>query len=133
MTKNQILLFFILLTLGFTTNVQDTKFKLIVFEGSDWCSNCIRLEKNVLSKLSFEAFLNDKNIDFKRVDFPQRKQLSELDKKRNAEIAEKYNFKGAFPTVLLIDESSNLIFTIPYQSQNSEAFISLIQSKISLK
>lgn len=133
MNKKQILLFFILLTFGFTTYAQDSKFKLIVFEGSDWCSNCIRLETNVLSKPSFEAFIINKSIDFKRVDFPQRKQLSKLDQQRNAEIAEKYKFNGAFPTVLLIDESSNLIVKIPYQSENSEAFISLIQSKISLK
>ena len=133
MVKTPVLLFFTFLILGFTSYAQDTKLKLIVFEGSDWCSNCIRLEKNVLSKQNFEAFLSTQKIDFKRIDFPQRKQLSESDKKRNAEIAEKYNFNGAFPTVLLINEISNTIFTIPYRNQNSEAFISIIQSKISLK
>ncbi len=87
---------------AFTTHISDKHtYELIIFEGSDWCSNCIRLEKNVLSKGDFTRFLETNEITLKKVDFPQKNILSENQKIINNQIAEKYQFDGNFPTIVL--------------------------------
>ena len=105
MRLNTYLLSFVFLVLGYTTYAQTESkaFELIIFEGSDWCSNCVRLEKNVLSNPGFESFLLERNIKLKRIDFPQRKLLDKEHMAYNVSVAEKYLFDGVFPTLLLIE------------------------------
>ena len=107
-----------------------TDYKLVVFEGSDWCNNCIRFEKKVLSNKSFIHFTDVKKIEIERIDFPQRKKLDKEIKDYNASIAEKYNFQGVFPTILLVEQGSETVLKINYANQDTEEFISLLKSKI---
>ena len=41
--------------LAFPLQAQDSDYRLLVFEGSDWCANCRRLEKKVLSKAQIQG------------------------------------------------------------------------------
>ena len=91
-----------LLSFLFTTDKHTNAYTLIVFEGSDWCVNCIRLEKNVLQTSAFKAYATQKMIAVKRVDFPQRKKLDPEIAAQNEKLADQYRFKGEFPTLLLI-------------------------------
>lgn len=75
--------------------------QLLVFEGSDWCVNCIQFEKKVLKNKRFQTFLQENNILLIRVDFPQRKKLNEAKAAENGRLAKKYGFAGIFPTVIL--------------------------------
>lgn len=105
-------------------------YKLIFFEGSDWCMNCIRFEKTVLSEATFEDFVESQAIEIERIDFPQRKQLDETTKQYNISVAEKYNFQGIFPTILLVNTSTDDVIEIRYRSQGPEEFVALVKSKI---
>ncbi|WP_430968611.1 hypothetical protein [Spongiimicrobium sp. 2-473A-2-J] len=104
--------------------------KLILFEGSDWCINCIRLEKNVLSEEAFVNFMKRREIEIERIDFPQRKKLDPLTRDYNASMAEKYGFKGKFPTLLLVKSETGEVIRINYSDQGVSEFIAAIESKI---
>lgn len=103
--------------------------RLIVFEGSDWCNNCIRLEDNILSDEAFTDFLEQNQITLERIDFPQRKKLNKEQTKYNRSIAEQLNFEGIFPTLVLCDHDLSTKKKLRYANQNTEEFICLIEKE----
>ena len=92
----------------------------LVFEGSDWCSNCRQLEKEVLSQEGFTTFLEERNIQLQKVDFPQRKRLSKEEKKANEQLAERYGFQGNFPTMFLSRSDTLQFVQLSYDRQSSD-------------
>lgn len=108
----------------------DPNYKLIVFEGSDWCVKCIRLEEQVLLDSQFIQFTQLHQIELERIDFPQRKQLDQKILEYNETVAEKLQFDGAFPTLFLIDSKSNTIHKLSYVDPKPEKVISLLRAKI---
>ena len=105
-------------------------FKLIVFEGSDWCPNCIHLEKKVLNDSVFIEFLHQNNIAIERIDFPQHKKLGKDKRLYNSQMAEKYSFVGSFPTILLVESNLDKTIELSYENQSINEFVRQIQSKI---
>lgn len=131
--KTGLSIIILLLNSGFTnqTEVSD-KYCLIIFEGSDWCANCIRLEKNILNDSAFIQYLNHETIKLIRIDFPQRKKLSNEQKLNNEQTARKYNFEGVFPTIV-ISRSDTLFFDkIYYQNQSVEEIKAVLQYKLQI-
>ncbi|SOE23765.1 Thioredoxin-like [Spirosomataceae bacterium TFI 002] len=88
------------------------KLVLLNFSGSDWCSPCILLKRQVFANDEFIQFANEKLVTL-RADFPRLKknQLSKEDQKKNEELAEKYNPDGKFPFTLLLDEKGKVLKT----------------------
>ncbi len=126
------LVFFVLLSFAFISKDEVTSaYKLVIFEGSDWCVNCIRLDRNVLKHDSFVQFLEKENIEIQRIDFPQRKKLDPEEKAFNASVAEQYNFQGIFPTILLVKSETNQFITLTYHDQEAQEFIEQIRDNIS--
>lgn len=117
---------FLLLSLSLLSSqlkpTNDFNYQLIIFEGSDWCTNCAYLSKTVLEQDEFQKFLLSKQIELIRVDFPQRHLPSKEQQKRNANLAEKYNFEGVFPTLVLVKSSSEDFREFAYQKQNLKNF-----------
>lgn len=105
---------------------------LLVFAGSDWCQPCIRFDKNILQNDVFLNYAKESLIVLK-CDFPQRRKLSKETIKQNEELAEKFNSKGEFPTLLLLDNNLNKIANLTYNSQTVEQFIKEIQQQNALK
>lgn len=98
------------------------KSRLLIFIGSDWCPNCRRLERKILSDSVFISFArNSLFIEF--ADFPQHKKLEKSIVEKNKGLAEKYHFKGIFPTILLLDSTGNIRTEILYRNQSSSEFI----------
>lgn len=74
----------------------------VLFTGSDWCGWCIRLKDEVFSKAGFIEKLSENFIPV-FIDVPNDQSLlSELAKKQNRPLADRYKIQG-FPTVLLMD------------------------------
>jgi thiol-disulfide isomerase/thioredoxin len=113
-------LFFVLFFFAFSNKNKNLqiKYQLVVFEGSDWCVNCRRLEKNVLSDSSFISFTIENKIEIEKVDFPQRKIQTKSEKNKNEEIAEKYQFDGSFPTLILARKDTLFYKKLNYNNQN---------------
>ena len=89
---------------------------LMVFSGSDWCKPCIQLRKEILESQEFKSYLIN-HLVLLELDFPYRKknQLSKAQIAHNERLAERFNAKGIFPFVLLLDSSEDVIKVVTYK------------------
>jgi len=89
---------------------------VLVFQGSDWCAPCIKLDKEVWSTEEFRKLSKDHFVMLK-ADFPRKKanKLSEELTEQNGTLAEKYNNKGYFPLVVILDKTGNVLGKMGYE------------------
>ena len=124
---------FIFLSLSLATSstntLQNKTYKLIIFEGSDWCANCIRFNTTIIENPDFITYAKAHHITIEHIDFPQKKSLSKTTETYNASIAEKYNFNGVFPTLILVNGDTSYQ-TLSYKNESTQEFIALLKSKI---
>ena len=113
----------------FENNLEHSNTTLYIFTGSDWCADCRRLEKNVLADSAFTNEMQRNNIDIEIIDFPQRKKLPPETVKRNESIAETYDFKGIFPT-LILSQSEHNYEVLKYKNQLAFEFSELVVEKL---
>lgn len=99
---------------------------LYVFSGSDWCANCIDLEKKIISDPLFQSSLKIHHIQLQVIDFPQRKKLKAEVVKYNNSIAEKFNFDGVYPTLIVFSSDSKKYKQVAFQNESVEAFLNKI-------
>lgn len=140
--------FFCFLIIGFFTNgtaqnwetnfVQSTqkakeenKPIVVVFQGSDWCAPCIKLDKEIWSSKVFMTYSNENLIMFK-ADFPRKKanKLSKELQEQNSSLAEKYNMNGYFPYVVVLNSEGKIYGSFGYEKQGPDDYIKLIESLI---
>jgi thioredoxin-related protein len=89
---------------------KEHKHILLNFSGSDWCGPCIQMHKQIFETTIFEEFAKEELI-LLRADFPRAKRnaLSAIQQKKNEQLAESYNKKGAFPLTLLLNSEGKVI------------------------
>ena len=89
---------------------KDHKKLLLYFSGSDWCAPCIKFKKFFINTEEFQTFATE-NLVLYNADFPRqsKNKLAKEVEKENDALAEKYNNKGQFPLILLLDENGNII------------------------
>ena len=109
---------------------ESKKYQLIVFEGSDWCLNCRKLEQSVLSDSDFKAFLATNAIELVRVDFPQRNKQTSIQRVQNDSIARRYDFQGVYPTIVLVEAHDQAYLELNYNNETSTAFAGRISHGI---
>ena len=81
---------------------------LLNFSGSDWCSWCKLMEKNVFSKQDWKGYAKD-NILMVIIDFPKDSMIVPQEYvERNNELKDKYNVKG-FPTFIVLDDDAETV------------------------
>lgn len=82
---------------------------MLYFSGSDWCAPCVKFKKLIINTPEFQAFSNE-NLIIYNADFPRlsKNKLAKEVEKENDALAEKYNNKGQFPLILLLDENGNV-------------------------
>lgn len=102
---------------------------LYIFTGSDWCVDCRRLEKNVLSDAAFLKTMEKNNIEVEIIDFPQRKKLPPEVVKHNESIAENYNFQGIFPT-LILSQTKEKYEPLKYKNEKAVEFSEIVLEKL---
>lgn len=107
------------------------KMILLSFSGSDWCANCIRLEKTLFSSEEFTAFATE-NLVLLNADFPARSKnkLSKEQTAHNEALAEKYNKAGKFPTVLLLDATGKVLGKLDHPKETVEAYMAQLKSLV---
>lgn len=111
-------LFAISITFGqqktFTSSVDTAKAEnknvLLYFSGSDWCAPCVKFKKFIVNTPEFQAFATE-NLVIYNADFPRlsKNKLAKEVEKENETLADKYNSKGVFPLILLLDTEGNVI------------------------
>lgn len=83
---------------------------LLNFSGSDWCSGCIKMHKDIFESTVFQGYAED-HLVLLNADFPRAKKNSlppDLQKKNDA-LADKYNSEGEFPLTVLLDSDGKVI------------------------
>ncbi|NQX03036.1 thioredoxin family protein [bacterium] len=95
---------------------------LVDFTGSDWCSWCIKLDKEVFNQAPFKAGVKDKFV-LVELDYPEDKsKLSAATLKQNEELGKKYAVQG-YPTILLTDADGRPYAATGYQDGGPEAYV----------
>lgn len=74
---------------------------LINLTGSDWCTWCIKIEKEVFASKEFKEFAA-KHLILMEADFPKKKEQPADLKKQNEALKKEY-LNGGYPTVYLLD------------------------------
>ena len=111
---------------------QNEKLILMSFSGSDWCSNCIRLDKTLFQSEAF-AMYAEENLVLLQLDFPAKKKnkLSEEQTQHNEKLAEKYNKKGTFPTVVILNADGEVQGKLNISPKTTEEYMKDIISIVS--
>ena len=104
--------------------IKENKTIVLVFQGSDWCAPCIKLDKEIWET---ELFINysKKHYVMLKADFPRKKKnaLSEKQTEANAKLAEKYNQNGVFPFVVVLDIEGKVLGETGYKKVTPEEYI----------
>lgn len=97
---------------------------VLVFQGSDWCAPCIKLDREVWSTESFKKYAEDHYVML-QADFPRKKKnaLSEAQTKANAVLAETYNKNGIFPFVVVLNSKGEVLGETSYKKTTPENYI----------
>ncbi|WP_299779146.1 thioredoxin family protein [uncultured Formosa sp.] len=102
---------------------------VLVFSGSDWCAPCIKLDKEIWSTSTFQTLAKDHFIML-RADFPRKNKnaLSKVIQEQNATLAEKYNKKGYFPYVAVLNPKGNVLGSLGYKKTTPELYFKSLQA-----
>ncbi len=101
---------------------------LVNFTGSDWCGWCIKLDKEVFSQDAFKQFAATELVSVE-IDFPTKKEQSEVLKAQNEKLLEKYNVRG-FPTIIVLSSDGELLGTTGYQAGGPAAYVAHLKEII---
>ena len=85
----------------------EKKHVLINFTGSDWCTFCIKLQKEVFSQPEFAEYAR-KHLVLVEIDFPRKKEQPPELKKANKKLQEQYGVTG-YPTLILLDSTGKQV------------------------
>ena len=102
---------------------------ILVFQGSDWCAPCIKLDKKIWSSEEFRNYAADHFVML-LADFPRKKQnmLPPEQKSKNEQLAETYNRNGYFPLVVVLDKDGKVLGQTGYRNISVKEYINLLES-----
>jgi len=102
---------------------------ILVFQGSDWCAPCIKLDREIWSTEAFKSYAATHFVMLK-ADFPRKKKnaLPPAQEKANARLAERYNQNGIFPLVVVLDADGNVQGKTSYKNMSPSEYITLLES-----
>ena len=104
---------------------------ILVFSGSDWCAPCIKLDRSIWQSENFKSYSKDNYVLY-RADFPRKKNntLSKELIRQNNQLADKFNPKGHFPLVVILNADEKVLGTTGYKKTTPTAYISLLNASI---
>lgn len=102
------------------------KVLLVNFTGSDWCSWCIKLEKEVFSQKAFQDYAST-DLVLMKVDFPKTKKLADSVRAQNQALADRFGVQG-FPTLVLLNGKGEKIGQTGYMEGGAEAYVRHLKS-----
>lgn len=112
-----------------TIAAQKGKPIVLAFQGSDWCSICIKQDKRVWSTDIFKKHATDHYV-LLLADFPKRKKnvLPEAQAQANAKLAAIYNKKQIFPYVLVLNAKGEVLGETKYKKLDAAGFIKVLDA-----
>ena len=97
---------------------------IMVFQGSDWCAPCIKLDREIWSSEKFRSYAKDHFVML-QVDFPRKKAnaLTPEQQEKNNKLAETYNKQGFFPFVVVLDSHGHKLGETGYKKMAPDEYI----------
>ncbi|NQT65825.1 MAG: FAD:protein FMN transferase [FCB group bacterium] len=113
------------------TAQEQNKNILIVFQGSDWCVPCMKLEKSIWDSDEFKKYAQE-NLVLLKADFPKKRKnkLSKEQQEKNDKLFEKYNTLGGVPFVVILDKTGKQLGTNGYKDISPTEYIEEIKACI---
>ncbi|MFZ0490656.1 MAG: thioredoxin family protein [Salegentibacter sp.] len=108
---------------------KENKEIILVFQGSDWCAPCIKLDREIWSTDKFQDYASEHYV-LLLADFPRKKknQLSPEQQEKNKKLAATYNQQGFFPLVVVLNEKGKVLGKTGYKKTSPEEYIELLNS-----
>ncbi len=108
---------------------KENKKIILVFQGSDWCAPCMKLEREIWSTDDFKKHATQ-NYVMLLADFPKKKanRLPEGQQEKNDALAEKYNQQGFFPHVVVLTSTGKVVGKLGYEKITPLAYIKKIDA-----
>jgi thiol:disulfide interchange protein len=105
---------------------KEKKIVLADFTGTDWCTTCMRLRKEVFEKPEFMDWAA-KNAVLLEVDFPNKKKQTDALKAQNKKLLDDNGVEG-FPTTLLLDADGKAIGKFEYEEGGPAPYIARVEA-----
>jgi thioredoxin-related protein len=104
---------------------------ILVFQGSDWCAPCIKLDREVWSTDIFKNYAKEHFVML-QADFPRKKKnaLPTEQAEANGKLFEKYNKNGIFPFVVVLNSDGKLLGETSYKKTTTQNYIKELNSFI---
>jgi thioredoxin-related protein len=102
---------------------------ILVFQGSDWCAPCMKLDREIWSSVAFKAYAKEHFVMLK-ADFPRKSKntLTPEQQEANNHLASLYNKNGYFPHVVVLDKTGKLLGETGYKKITPDEYIKLLES-----
>ena len=102
---------------------------ILVFQGSDWCAPCIKLDREVFQTETFQLYAKDHFVMLE-ANFPRKKKnaLPKEQQEKNKALAEKYNPNGIFPFVVVLNSQGEVLGETGYMKTSPSQYISHLES-----
>ncbi len=102
---------------------------ILVFQGSDWCRTCIKLDKEIWSTKEFKTYAKEHFVMLK-ADFPKKKKnkLDKIQKQKNIDLIEKYHKQGYFPFIVVLNKDGNVLGKTGYRKLSPSEYIKILTS-----
>jgi thioredoxin-related protein len=102
---------------------------ILVFQGSDWCAPCMKLDREIWSSAAFKAYAKEHFVMLK-ADFPRKSKntLSPKQQEANNHLASLYNKNGFFPHVVVLDKTGKLLGKTGYKKTTPSEYIKILES-----
>ena len=102
---------------------------ILVFQGSDWCAPCRKLDREVFQTETFQQYAKDHFVMLE-ADFPRKKknELPKEQQEKNKALAEKYNPNGIFPFVVVLNSQGKVLGETGYMKTSPSQYISHLES-----
>lgn len=98
---------------------KDHKNVLVYFTGSDWCPPCKMLKTDLFDSAEFKALSKDYVLLY--IDMPRNRDLlSPEQRQHNKDLLKKYNKKGVFPLLKIVNAKGKALDEYSGYSMNGE-------------
>jgi len=104
---------------------EENKLVLLDFTGSDWCSSCMKLKREVFDKPEFAQFAQSQLV-MVEVDFPHHQTLPQAQQVANVRLEHTYGV-NSYPTIILLNQDGKQVGRMGYVSGGPAAFIEKLE------
>ena len=106
---------------------KENKLVLLDFTGSDWCTWCQRLDKEVFSTKEFASFAKT-NLVLVEIDFPDQKKQRPSLKKANEALQQKFQAES-YPTIIVLNSEGKEVWRqVGYLEGGPKVWLTLLSA-----